>query len=64
MDGDDITQFDRALERNIVDRCGHTEASAATVGAYRGGDVHPIQQIPSHQIAQRIRVVGHDDAGA
>ena len=64
VNGHDVAQLDGLLEGDVVDRSGDTYAAAAAVGADGGRNVHPIQQVASHQVPQRIGVVGHDDACA
>jgi hypothetical protein len=61
--GHDLAQSDRLVEGYVVDRGGHDHAAAMSMRGDGGGDVHPMQQAASHEVAQRIGVVGQYEFG-
>jgi hypothetical protein len=53
-----IPQFDGIFKTNIVHRYGHAWCITMLSGCNAGGNIHPVHQSASHQVAERIGIVG------
>ena len=63
FDVHDISEFHGRFKGDIIYGCGHHRCIAVLAGGYRRGDVHPVHQTATHQVAEKIGVVREDQFG-
>ena len=59
----DISQIDRLLEGNAVSRSSDNDSVGVLLRSYSCHDIHPVHQSASHQIVERIGVIGQNHLG-
>ena len=63
LQGHHIAHADGLLEGDVVHRSGNHMGFAVFAGTNAAGDIHPTQQVASHEVAHGVGVVGHHHFG-